>query len=1100
MAIDKSKKNMIIADDSGVTRSVLKEIFKTTFNIFEATNGHEVFDILDDNDGKIDIILLDLIMPKLSGIDFLRQKLLIPAYKSIPTIVITAISDTDMEIQALNNGAVDLITKPFVSKVVKQRVFNIVNKYIENQIHFENELHKNEIKNKEQLQIILDNMVGGVSLIYCDKKLTKTKNKFSFIPGFLSQGFNGFAGYTLEEHRAFKGYPPYLQDYNKKSIHENIVYILKGENRFEKEYLCRRKDGSPIWIKFSGRKILSVNTKLTTVLLVMVDITDEKNIEIDLIQRAELDPLTGMFNKQSFFDHTKKLLEENTETEFIMLRWNIEKFKITNDLFGKEVGDQLLINVAKRIKEKFANIGTCGRLESDHFVACIPKSAIPFIQFDEKNVLFFDGVMDQLTPVISVGIYDITDPNLPLDQMCDRTNLALQKVKGNYLKHYAIYDSTQRAYLLNEQEIYNDMERALKQKEFVFYLQPIINIKQKQITSAEALVRWQHPTKGLMSPSEFIPFFEKNGFIQKLDYHIWELVCKYLKFRENEGMRSIPISVNISRVNLQNPNLCQDIIKLANKYNLNPRLLKLEITESAYNDNPESLNAIIKELQAYGFAVHMDDFGSGYSSLNLLKDFTVDVLKIDLKFLDGNEVSNRAKNIISSVVQMAKKLNITTVAEGVETKAHVDFLVDIGCDNLQGYYFSKPLNLLDFQKIENNNIIIDESARRIIINKEQIRNNFYDTNINDTIINSLNHGVAGYYYNKNSFELIFHNKLYGEFFNIDYENERILHTNGLESLNKSDFVKIKEICDTLDSDNKSGHLKIDAFGKTILIFISLIQYDSKEKYIYITAQDRSDEEKYKKEIKNLKKSLDLSFDDFKSTLDEIPCGILELSTNPITLKKYNQAFLDICGVANKQEFDEVYENDFINCIYPDDRAYVSLVIEYYSQIEDDLDFKVRIINKSGNPVWVIGKANTKNFNNNKNTCLTLLNFDKKINELGLKSSITDDNIRLIAANLCIAFEHLEVPVIHHTSNDKHILLNINPAFDKEFDCRNIGQAINLSEVFTDETIENLSKPNKDYKDITLEFKNGKKADLKVNTTLVDYLNCGKIFQNIFKRK
>ncbi|MEG2192296.1 MAG: EAL domain-containing protein, partial [Oscillospiraceae bacterium] len=237
------------------------------------------------------------------------------------------------------------------------------------------------------------------------------------------------------------------------------------------------------------------------------------------------------------------------------------------------------------------------------------------------------------------------------------------------------------------------------------YLQPKLNIQVNKMCGAEALVRWRHPIRGLLSPGEFIPVFERNGFIIKLDYYVWEQVCKCLRRWLDEGKTPYPISVNVSRVNLYNPKLAELILQLVKKYNLSPSLLNLELTESAYTDNPIAASETIALLQSYGFVILMDDFGSGYSSLNILKDISVDELKIDMRFLSETKIPGRGENIIASVVRMAKWLNIPVVTEGVETKEQTDFLRSIGCDCIQGYYYAKPMKVSEYEDLCNRQFI-----------------------------------------------------------------------------------------------------------------------------------------------------------------------------------------------------------------------------------------------------------------------------------------------------------------------------------------------------------------------------------------------------------
>ncbi|MEG1993210.1 MAG: EAL domain-containing protein, partial [Acetivibrio sp.] len=418
----------------------------------------------------------------------------------------------------------------------------------------------------------------------------------------------------------------------------------------------------------------------------------------EVVFRAERDMLTGLYNREKFYRETEKRLHQNKTTVYLIIQWNIDRFKVVNDLFGSKVGDQVLIQMANLFRASIGGCGTYGRMEADHFVSCVPKSY--FEKELDTVIQFLHNGIEELNvgyPIVAhIGIYEITDIDTPVDLMCDRANLALHTIKGNYLKRHAYYNDILRNVMLDEQELIGDMEAALAKKEFFINLQPVFNTQTRTPVSAEALVRWRHPTKGVISPGVFIPLFEKIGFITELDMFVWEEVCKVLAdFRKN-GTPMVPISVNVSRMNFYSQNLLEKIVGLLDKYGLEPSMIKLEITESAYTDNPRQLLEMMEILQKHGFLILMDDFGSGYSSLNMLKDVPVDILKIDMKFMDRLDLSERAGNILTNVIRMAKSLNMQVVAEGVETKNQYNFLKKMSCDCIQGYYFSKPLSVEDY--------------------------------------------------------------------------------------------------------------------------------------------------------------------------------------------------------------------------------------------------------------------------------------------------------------------------------------------------------------------------------------------------------------------
>ena len=297
---------------------------------------------------------------------------------------------------------------------------------------------------------------------------------------------------------------------------------------------------------------------------------------------------------------------------------------------------------------------------------------------------------------------------MPPDIILDRATLAAKCVKSNSRISYAYYSDEIRRAVETEQRITNEMNSALANDQFVVHLQPKYSLQTNTPVGAEALVRWIHPQRGMVSPGEFIPVFEKNGFITKLDYCVWEKTCKLLRRWIDEGKPLLPISVNVSRVNLYNPMLVDNICELVEKYNIPPRLLNLELTESAYTDNPDVMRLAMEKFQQKGFVIMMDDFGTGYSSLNILKDIAVDVLKIDMRFLAKSHIAGRGESIIASIVRMSKWLKIPTVAEGVETAEQVEFLRSIGCEYVQGFYFSKPLPVEDCEKLFSKSCILEK--------------------------------------------------------------------------------------------------------------------------------------------------------------------------------------------------------------------------------------------------------------------------------------------------------------------------------------------------------------------------------------------------------
>ncbi len=417
---------------------------------------------------------------------------------------------------------------------------------------------------------------------------------------------------------------------------------------------------------------------------------------VEMRHYLEIDALTGIYNRETFYEKTLELLKQNPATHYHLLYFDIHCFKVINDLFHIETGNLILKTAGTYFKTVTEGIGIAGHMEADHFVICMPENMIDIDILLEgiDSAIFSLGIKNNI--LFYVGIYPIVELLVPIHQMCDRAHMALNTVKGLYQTRYAYYDKKMRDVLIQEQMMLREMEFALAERQFCVYYQPIYSIKEGRAVSAEALMRWRHPQTGLIPPMSFVPLFERNGFVVRLDRFAWEEVCYLLANRIKNGLPVVPVSVNVSRLNFYDGDFCDTVVNLLKKYDLDPAFLRLEITESAYTENPTQLLSILKDLQKIGLKILMDDFGSGYSSLNMLKNVAVDILKIDMDFVRNLEDSKRAPTILKRVVEMAHDLHMGVVVEGVETKRQLDFLEGIGCDKIQGYYFARPMQKEDF--------------------------------------------------------------------------------------------------------------------------------------------------------------------------------------------------------------------------------------------------------------------------------------------------------------------------------------------------------------------------------------------------------------------
>ncbi len=417
---------------------------------------------------------------------------------------------------------------------------------------------------------------------------------------------------------------------------------------------------------------------------------------------SEFDTLTGIYNKDKFLKTTRVMLLNNPDKKFVFVRFDIDRFQLINSFYGTAEGDRFIKYIAMGLENlsKIRDNFSYGRLEADVFACCgAYESEEEILNIIEYNSAIIKNYNQNFDIVPTFGIYFLDDLTISPQIMLDRATLAAKTCKGNYMDTCGIFKNEMSENLEKEQEIINDMVHALEDNQFIIYLQPKYSLDTNSPAGAEALVRWVHPEKGMISPGLFIPIFEKNGFIEKLDHYVWEELCKNLRKWINAGINPHPISVNISRVDLYNPHIVDFIINLVDKYNLPHNLLQIELTETAYMDNPQVMKQVVAELKKNGFTILMDDFGSGYSSLSILKEVEVDILKIDMRFFDNTGDYGRGENIIASVVRMSKWLGMPTVAEGVEQAEQVNFLASVGCEYVQGFYFAKPMPVSEYEKL-----------------------------------------------------------------------------------------------------------------------------------------------------------------------------------------------------------------------------------------------------------------------------------------------------------------------------------------------------------------------------------------------------------------
>lgn len=420
----------------------------------------------------------------------------------------------------------------------------------------------------------------------------------------------------------------------------------------------------------------------------------ESQMMLDLMEK---DKLTGLYSKEFFFKRVEDYVAQHPEEKLFLWTSDVQGLKLINEKYGVSVGDEVL--------KILADSGVLihgylfgGRIEGDKFSALMRDADVD--KEGMEKVLFEEITRKLPVPnvILNHGVYYIRrNTTLSAQGMYDRSLLALQSVKNKFGVRVGIYDDKLKDDLMLSRQLAEDAGQCLQNRDFKVYYQPKMDAEGKNVSGAEALVRWIHPTLGFLSPGVFIPLFEQSGFITSLDYYIWEESCKAMKEWKERGLEPIQVSVNVSRRDFEVPDLADVITKLVDRYGIHHSQFQIEITESSYSDNMERIQETIRELHNRGFSIALDDFGTGYSSMTALSNLDLDVMKLDMSMI-RNDVPGTEKNVLEFSMQLAKMMRLKTVAEGVETETEVKRIQSLGVDYMQGYYYSKPVPKEEFEK------------------------------------------------------------------------------------------------------------------------------------------------------------------------------------------------------------------------------------------------------------------------------------------------------------------------------------------------------------------------------------------------------------------
>ena len=421
-----------------------------------------------------------------------------------------------------------------------------------------------------------------------------------------------------------------------------------------------------------------------------------------IISSTERDPLTGLYNREFFYQYAEQYDHHHRAKDMDAIVIDVNNFRIINERFGSDYGDIVLRRIGERVRDMVKDSGgiVCRR-EADVFQIYCPHGRDYQAILDNASIGVTEDESTSDRIRLRMGVYKKVDKNLPMDRRFERANMAANSLRANYMKNIAIYDSVLHQKEVEDARLVEELNQALRGRQFQVYYQPKFDIRGEApiLTSAEALVRWQHPKQGLMSPQRFIPLFEENGLIQPLDHYVWETVAKQIREWKSRLGFSVPVSVNVSRVHMYDPDMVKRLMKIVKNSGLTSSDIYLEITESAYIEDSEQIVRRVELLRDLGFKVEMDDFGTGYSSLNVISTLPIDVLKLDREIVrTAFPEGERNTRMIEIMLDIADYLEVPVVAEGVETGEQLQVLKDLGCEVIQGYYFSRPVPAQEFER------------------------------------------------------------------------------------------------------------------------------------------------------------------------------------------------------------------------------------------------------------------------------------------------------------------------------------------------------------------------------------------------------------------
>lgn len=814
------------------------------------------------------------------------------------------------------------------------------------------------------------------------------------------------------------------------------------------QFRKKTKEGNYIWVAQTAVPVRHSEDGDQIIMCFVQDIQDQKQKSIESqnpkpLPSTSIDPLTGLCRKHVFLQKTSEFLKASGEDSYCLMAIDIEHFKLFNEWYGAKAGDQFLVDIGSHLlKAQEEHGGIAGYMGDDDFCIVLPNNKAAISSLQHKILGYIKHYQGNVGFLPAFGLYSISDCRVPVQTMYDRAAIALSSVKGNYTKRSCWYDSRMMQKMKSNHILLSEIQHALEQGEFTFYAQPKCNMATGKIIGLESLVRWIHPKRGVIPPGEFIPLLESNGFITNLDLYVWDKVCSSVRHWIDQGHNAIPISVNVSRVDVYSLDIVQTFLDLTQKYSLDPHLIEIEITESAYAEDYELINDTIDNLRASGFTVLMDDFGSGYSSLNMLKDVNVDVLKIDMKFLEMDEQSTgKGYGILEAIISMARFMGLKIIAEGVETKEQMDYLLDMGCTYGQGYYFYRPMPISVFEPLLADPKNLDlRGIKARQLERLQIKELLNENVFSEAMLNNMIGGVAFYKVHDEQIELVRCNELYFKITGsnaVDLEEQRRII---LENIYEEDHPAVLDVFCRADRNVLNGaeadvrRLKDDGSTIWIHMHVYLLKEQGDHKLYYGSISDVTEQKHREQRLSASQHALsavvhisenDSSFMKLAEENRRIAASIFAQMSPGGMIGGYcedgfplyfaNHEMVRLLDYNSFEEFEKAIGGKVINTIHPDDREQVAKDIgpSYYAGLEYTTTY--RMPKKDGSWFWTLDKGKVIEAEDGR---LAIVSACTDISEpMRVQQQLSERNAMLMRKNQELAFLNHDMPGGYHRCAD-----------------------------------------------------------------------------------